>query len=471
MEKVVKYLNCPPEMAEEMSELKKELLSKPLDVQRYIYHELHNTLNTMYSSLSTFSKEYGKLTTTILHRLIETDEKICLCDNQYTMHFNTRIYFKNKCNRGLTYDKKTKKIKFWFGGNIQNNIYIIREYLREIKCDWFFDMDEYLQKHLTKTLLEGIIKGTITNPEDYTKKYMRQSLKYSFHYKLFIKFLVTENFYFREEEYTIIPDGLQPREGENVSDNYIYCLTSEEKKTYFSSIQGRSMNKSLLILQIRDYTLEPNFALQKIMDGSLSYDYMKTLQDMFKQCVITGDKINLHWSYKRLQEEHLKLTRKITAIKYSYIDNTPLPFFGSFTFPETIKGKLLTSEPDVYIEGDVMHHCVYSNYWNRIKGKSYFVFSITYPERCTLGVCQQWRQKDDQVPVFKLDQVYRKMNSPVNQNTKTLLSNWIETKEMQNFFFMNNNIHEEGDVVSLYELEEQIKCVSLEYEEVPRKAV
>lgn len=452
MEKIVKYLNCSPAKVEELSNLKKELLSQPIDIQRFVYYEMQNSTYTVNTLSNSLISKYNELVNKSLHRLIETDDKICLCENQYMMRFNTKIYFKSKCTKGLTYDKKTKKIKFWFGSSILENTYIIREYLRDIKCDWFFSMNEYLQTHITKTLLEGIIKGTITNPEDYTKKYMKQSLKYSFHYKLFVEFLNTETFYFRKTEDTVIPENVRPcADTCEIPWERILCVDN----TFFKSMNNYSLNKALFIVQIKDYTIEPNFALQKIMNLSLSYDYVKTLQDMLNQCRVTGDKINLHWSYKRLQEEHLKLTRKISALKFSHIDKTPVPIFGTFTYPYGIKGKLLDNEPEVYIEGDEMHHCVYSNYWNRIKGKTYFVFSITYPERCTVGISKYVNLNiNDELPKFKLDQAYRKMNQPVTPSTKKILEDWINTKEMQNFFCMNYETHKEEQVKTLYELEE-----------------
>lgn len=453
MEKIVKYLNCSPEKVEELSNLKKELLSQPIDIQRFVFYEMQDSTYTVNMISSSLISKYKELTNKSLHRLIETDDKICLCENQYIMRFNTKIYFKPKCTKGLTYDKKTKKIKFWFGSSILENSYIIREYLRDIKCDWFFNMNEYLQTHITKTLLESIIKGTITNPEDYTKKFMKQSLKYNFHYKLFVKFLNTETFYFRKTEDTVIPANVQPD-----SDNSVFEVPSKTtlcKNTFFKSMNNYSLNKALFIVQIKDYTIEPNFTLQKIINGSLSYDYVKTLQDMLNQCKVTGDKINLHWSYKRLQEEHLKLSKKISALKFSHIDKTPVPIFGTFTYLDGIKGKLLDNEPEVYIEGDEMHHCVYSNYWNRVKDKTYFVFSITYPERCTMGVSKEFRQNNE-LPKFKIDQVYCKMNQPVNPSTKAILQNWINTREMQNFFFMNYETHKEEHVKTLSELEEKL---------------
>lgn len=462
MEKIVKYLNCSPEKVEELSNLKKELLSQPIDIQRFVFYEMQNSTYTVNTLSNSLISKYNELVNKSLHRLIETDDKICLCENQYMMRFNTKIYFKSKCTKGLTYDKKTKKIKFWFGSSILENTYIIREYLRDIKCDWFFSMNEYLQTHITKTLLEGIIKRTITNPEDYTKKYMKLSLKYSFHYKLFVEFLNTETFYFRKTEDTVIPENVRPcADTCEIPWERIPCVDN----TFFKSMNNYSLNKVLFIVQIKDYTIEPNFALQKIMNLSLSYDYVKTLQDMLNQCRVTGDKINLHWSYKRLQEEHLKLSRKISALKFSHIDKTPVPIFGTFTYPYGIKGKLLDNESEVYIEGDEMHHCVYSNYWNRIKDKNYFVFSITYPERCTMGISREW-SKDNELPKFKLDQVYCKMNQPVKPSTKVILQDWINTKEMQNFFFMNYETHKEEDVKTLSELEEKQKPSYKEYRAV-----
>lgn len=483
MDKIIKYLNQTEEKTNEIIALKHELKEESPENQRYIFYDYRSNQGFLYNkdSFSPITKKYIELLSKKdLQKFIHDDDKISVCQFSYTPMFNKVIFFKNECKNGLTFDKKTKKIRFWYGGNMTESSGLIHAMLRELKHEWFFSMHYFFQNGLTKTLLENILSQKITNPEDYIKKWMKISLKYSFHYKLIKKYFETEEFYFRKNEDIKLPKGVT-LENENeyiekhpeVKDSIkkealpTWAKASNERFTFFTLYYG--FKKEAFLRYIKDYTIEPNFSMQKILSGELSKEYIDTLNDIFDQCKLLGEKINLHWSYNRLQEEHLKFSRKIASIRFVDADLEPIIYFGMPTNPKCINYEIISDEKMAFEEGVEMHNCVYTNYWNKIKNKTYFIFKITYPERCTLGVRKKYTSYNETKSNlrFEIDQVYISRNRNVKPETKQMLSEWVNTREMQNFFVMNYDILDIKDVQTL----EQIEKLEEEAKKIIKKAV
>lgn len=474
MEKIVKYLNIAPEYFENIARLKAELQSLSPELQRFIFYEMKDNNCAINRISLPIVEKYQKLNyKTSYQRMIVDDEKICMCNMRYEMYFNNKIYFKSSCDEGFTFDKKTGKIKFWYGGTIKKCGILIKSYLKEINCDWFFSMSPFFQDMITKTLLEDILKGKITNPELYIKKFMKTSLKYSFHYKLITNFFKVSALYFRRSENVKINGKFKIADGDkdidDVDDIFIEPFdaiiirepssVSDLKSMFVGYKESYNFKKINLLYNIKEYTIDPNYSLYRLMDNSLSVEYITTLKDVFDQCKITGTKINLKWSYKRLQEEHLLLSKKISALQFTGAEKDIVPYFGYPSKYEGIEYKLLDNNLSVFQEASEMQHCVYSNYWNRVHNKAYFVFSITYPERCTLGVSlnQVIRANSSMNDFirFKIDQVYCKKNYPVSKETRELVMKWVATDEMQNFFCMNYETFKPEEIETLAQWREK----------------
>lgn len=475
MDKIIKYLNQTEELTNEIITLKHELKKESSENQRYIFYDYTSTQNSFYNdSYFPLTKKYIKLLSkTYLQKFIHDDDKICVCQFRYTPMFNKVIFFKNECKKGLTFNKKTKKIRFWYGGNMIESSDLIRAMLKELKHEWFFSMPCFFQDGLTKTLLENILSRKITNPEDYIKKWMKISLKYNFHYRLIKKYFETENFYFRKSEDIKLPKGVtqkneneyiekHPEVKDNIKTDELH-ITRNNRFTFFSHCYN--FRKELFLRNIKDYTIEPNFSMQKILSGELSIEYINTLNDIFDQCKLLGEKINLHWSYNRLQQEHLKFTRKIASIKFVDANLKPIIYFGMPTKPKCINYEIITNEKMAFEEGTEMNNCVYTNYWNKIKNKTYFIFKVTYPERCTLGISKIYTKSDDINFKFGIDQVYISRNRNVKPETRRILSEWVNNREMQNFFAMNYDTLNEEDTQT-YEVEPYEMETEEPYEEI-----
>lgn len=447
MDKIIKYLDKSEETINKLINLKRELKEESPETQRYIFYDYKQNQRFSFngnSSYSPITKKYSELLDgNLLRKFIHDDDKICVCTYSYTPMFNKVIFFKSKWEEGLTYDKKTKKVKLWGASTLDKCSYLIKNMLIELKHEWFLSLPDFFKENLTKTLLENILNGKITNPEDYIKKYMKTSLKYSFHYKLIKKWFEVDGFYFKKDENFVIPKGKSV---------YDKTFLSENKKNFVFLSQHYGFNRGLNMKYIKDYTVEPNFSMQKILSGELSQSYLETLNDMFNQCKLLGEKVNLHWSYNRLQEEHLKFTRKIASIRFINADLENVKYFGTTTNPELIKYEIVNNEKMAFEEGNEMHNCVYTNYWSRVKDKEYFIFKVTYPERCTVGVSKTYWANDNKDRFF-IEQAYIRRNRPVKPETKLLLIGWISSKEMQNFFVMNYKTYDEKDIKTLEEIE------------------
>lgn len=320
--------------------------------------------------------------------MYETSEKLCVSSTTFTLKKNKSSYYlKIRNKKGFTYNKKTKKVKIWFGDNVSEFYDLIKPFFNEIKIDWF---DDYLFQYITKTGLEGIISGKITNPVDYCKHYLK------------INRIKASPKYF----YGLIRNGLLSKPKLFKSNDVFINLDN-----YFK----------LLLKQ------------HEIIKGNDDiHRHAGFLDDLIDQANTLEVKINANWSLKRILLEHSKLTKIIMDIEMENFEDEPLDYSKDFipTLPKGIN--LLDSKKKIYAEGETMKHCIYTNYWNPIKNKSFLVFSINYNgERATLG-CNV-----DQNGIK-----YHSISSFRNQNPSKELVNWVKLwyKEFKEHFKINGTI-------------------------------
>ena len=132
---------------------------------------------------------YGKiLKSGFVHKINDFDDKICYSQSQLNLRFNNKLYTQRKVDRGLTFDKTTKKLRVWFGGDISffhkpNKFFL---FLKQLNIDW---VTEDLIPLIRKSSLERILAGKITNPIQLAKYYLRTSLKSKASPKLLIKLI------------------------------------------------------------------------------------------------------------------------------------------------------------------------------------------------------------------------------------------------------------------------------------------
>jgi hypothetical protein len=77
--------------------------------------------------------------------------------------------------------------------------------------------------------------------------------------------------------------------------------------------------------------------------------------------------------------------------------------------------ELCNTEQRVFEEGYLMHHCVYTNYWNRIQRKDYIALSMQLEDGpVTIGLARKTYRHEGNG--FYLDQVYHKYDKPLTSD-------------------------------------------------------
>jgi len=347
----------------------------------------------------------GRIDKNMFHYSVYEDvEKICYAKTTIGVYFNKKLYKRRKNDSGLTYDKKTKKVQFWFGGKIDSiNVEL---FLNHFKIDWYKSLPLSLKTILTKTALEKIIHGKITNPRDYVRHYLKHSLKNGkISTELYYHFYVKN----------------QPNYGMNQMYN-----------------SPRTLNCFLSIAK------EPNNCIKYFM-VTKNVNFV-ILYDVYKQCKILERKVDFTWSSKRMMVEHNKMNEEIMEMELELLENNKIIYNGELYLPP--KYNLITTQKELYIEGMKQGHCVYS-YWNRIVAGDYFVVSVLDDkDRITVGIRKAYESFFDTDPTLKgvkdipanrftVEQAYKKHNKSISEEQRKRIKHWLEMKNVQKFF--NNN--------------------------------
>ena len=143
-------------------------------------------------------------------------------------------------------------------------------------------------------------------------------------------------------------------------------------------------------------------------DGGLG----SILGDMFDQAYALEEHINLMWSNSRMNEEHTKWSRRLMRLQVHSKSEEPV-------WPDSICEsfrqhglELLNTEQRVFEEGYMMQHCVYTNYWPRIKRKDYIVFNMELEDGpVTIGM----NRRND---TYEFNQAYHKFDRALSSYEK-----------------------------------------------------
>lgn len=181
-------------------------------------------------------------------------------------------------------------------------------------------------------------------------------------------------------------------------------------------IKGYS-GKELQRLKILGYLVESLavFDVDKLIPALRDEDRASLLYNQFdviEQAYLLGIKLNPFWSEKRFHAEHQRLTRILMQHKLDKMEclpvwDLPSDFSSYLSIPRKVE--FLNNEKVVFEEGTFMHHCLYTNYWRKIKAKQYIAFSIMLPsgEKATLGI------RRTSYGAWQFDQCYRKYDRPI----------------------------------------------------------
>ena len=174
----------------------------------------------------------------------------------------------------------------------------------------------------------------------------------------------------------------------------------EEIKKQKYQILARNLH--LPYMSVKKVTTDINAILE-----SLDKEYNGELVDLIYQALALNRVVKHTWSKRKIHDIHMKWTREITNLKYRNVTTDPVWKEITFKFPENIK--LINSARECLDEGTKMNHCLYTNYWGKIRQRRYVAFHVTDPEGdYTVGIHIDHEGKPS------IDQVRRAYNHPVS---------------------------------------------------------
>lgn len=208
--------------------------------------------------------------------------------------------------------------------------------------------------------------------------------------------------------------------------NKAYHLKNFDWKLFkkYKANQNSFTISDLSLIDIKTFTKNLHDSLEVLVSllNENPYDSFYTeIVDTVKSAVKLDQIVDLTWSRKRLHEFHLDQSRQLMAKEIDSKNTT-------FIHDAKLVGnniKLLNSESEVFSEGYMMHHCLYTNYWPRIQRKAMLAFHMFAPEDCTfsciIGV-------DDNI---YMDQIFLKYDQMVQQSTREIALTFIRQNEQE----------------------------------------
>lgn len=184
--------------------------------------------------------------------------------------------------------------------------------------------------------------------------------------------------------------------------NYMKVATNQEvlfNKLKTRAIQTRSSKPVNSINQDEWLTSAFNY-LGEVAEKSLIADAVDLALQLNK-------KVNFNWSRNKFQDINVQWSREL--MRKDIEKRNPQDIYKN---KELIKdAKLLSSERDVFEEGMIMHHCVYTNYWRLIESGKYVALHLDSTVNSlgiTLGVqvMYDYNNKDNIISKLVFDQAF-----------------------------------------------------------------
>ena len=273
------------------------------------------------------------------------DDKLHYSDIVYKIScVNNKYFLKVHVKHGFTYEKG--KLKAWFGSNIKkmNFVPFIEEYL---KLNW---IDKHDYGIITATLLGKIIAGKITNKRDLYEAWFKANR---------IKCTVGEYMNARRK----------------IMDEY-----DLNNNRYYPFLFMRGGGQFTYMMYRLNQTMTSLDHFFKNISNIIKY--YSIFFDCIDQAILLEQKINPLWSEKRIDEEHTRMTRELMEHQLNTVENKPVmykPAVDKILNLMNAKGvEFLDNQRRVFLEGKVMDHCIYTNYWNRIENGNMYAFNFRY---------------------------------------------------------------------------------------------
>ena len=209
-------------------------------------------------------------------------------------------------------------------------------------------------------------------------------------------------------------------------------------------ISWKTVRKYYKWMYGKDNWLRPGYAsladlyyftknIDQTVDVLSSADTLDSIySDLLKSAIDLDEVVDFTWSQRRIAEEHKRQVQTLMAKEMSAKKEVPIYDTTGMEFPF----KLLNTEKDIFLEGKLMHHCLYNCYYGRITSHDYIAFHLDSPEDCTLGI---WMYNNKPV----LNQIYKKYDQRVTDETRKYAEDFIESHQDDLIKLFNQKIKEE----------------------------
>jgi hypothetical protein len=289
-------------------------------------------------------------------------------------------YRQNTQKNGFTLDQKDK-LSIWYGKNIFE-VPGVSQVFKHMNLNW---LNTKLMPYVTKGIAEKLFANKITNNTDLVKAYIKVMRL-------------------------------------NCSPKLLYHVI--EKGNYAKPL----LLQMICVAKDQNHFLE--FCLSVDPEKQTSY----FLTDLVKQAQILGRQIDYMWSNKRMQEEHTKWTKEIMDVEVNDMKDVKVTSLNPYLEFKRPGFTLLTTKKEIYTEGKVMNHCVYTNYWSSIQNGNYLAYHIDFfGEQATLG-CYV-------TDTITYNQCYSYANQAVSSDLKAYATKFVE--ELNEFAKENQLIKEQ----------------------------
>ena len=109
--------------------------------------------------------------------LYSDDDKVCLANEIRRVRLGTtgKAWAQSdKDRKGLTYDKKTKKVKLWYNSTMYSfSHYEMRRLFEHMNVQWFINIHETVSGLITPTILGKVLSGKITDELEFCKEFIK----------------------------------------------------------------------------------------------------------------------------------------------------------------------------------------------------------------------------------------------------------------------------------------------------------
>ena len=208
-----------------------------------------------------------------------------------------------------------------------------------------------------------------------------------------------------------------------------YMKVATNQETLFNKlktgvIQTRSSKPVNSINQDKYRWLTSIFnCLEKPVEKSLVADAVDLALQLNK-------KVNFSWSENKFREINIQWSREL--MRKDIEKRNPQDIYKN---KELIKdAKLLSSERDVFEEGMIMHHCVYTNYWRLIESGKYIALHLNSTVNSlgiTLGVWVRYDSNNQDNIISKLvfDQAFYAYDKTLSTEDNQMCKDYLIDNE------------------------------------------